>query len=355
MTIFRKSLFTALLIVVTVSMAAPSAAQQKLKTVTLLQPVPQIDIRNAPWAVAQEMGWLAQEGLEVNIQTTKGASILIQQILNGSAQYGMPPPENAVIAFSKGAPLKFFYASTSRSPFPLAVLANGPIKTIADLKDKNIGLHSMTAVQYYTTQAILGAADLKLNRDFRMVDVGAGPAALKALQDGRIAALSTNVLNYAGFQNRGAEFRFLITPQVEPIFGWSLMTSEPYFAANRAEAAALARAFTKGHLFCRENGPACVAAYFKKFPSAKTPGISDEEATKEQLRVLKVFLDYAPQAPGRPWGYYDAAAWKSVVDYMVATGQLDRPVDPKPMYTNELLADINKFNLSEVTALAKAR
>lgn len=351
MTLFRKYFF---MLLAAAAFATPSAAQ-KLKTVTMLQPVPQVDIRNAPWAVAEEMGWLAQEGLAVDIQTTKGASVLIQQLLNGSAQYGMPPPENAVIAFSKGAPLKFFYAFTSRSPFPLVALADGPIKTIADLKDKNIGLHSLTAVQYYTTQAILGSADLKLNRDFRMVDVGAGPAALKALQDGRIAALSTNVLNYAGFENRGAKFRYIITPQVEPIFGWSLMTTEAYLQENRAEAVALARAFTKGHLFCRENGQACVAAYFKKFPAAKTPGVTDENAVKEQLRVLKVYLDYAPQSPGKPWGYYDAAAWKSVVNYMVATGQMDKPVDPTLLYTNELLADINAFKPAEVLAKAKAK
>ncbi len=351
MTSISKYFFAVLAVA---AIATPCAAQ-KLKAITMLQPVPQIDIRNAPWAVAEEMGWLSQEGLEVTVQTTKGASVLIQQLLNGSAQYGMPPPENAVIAFSKGAPIKFFYAFTSRSPFPLVTLADGPIKTVADLKDKNIGLHSLTAVQYYTTQAILSSADLKLNRDFRMVDVGAGPAALKALQDGKIAALSTNVLNYAGFENRGAKFRYIITPQVEPIFGWSLMATDAYLKDNRAEAAALARAFTKGHLFCRENGPACVAAYFKKFPAAKTPGLTDEVAIKEQLRVLKMYLDYAPQAAGKPWGYYDSAAWKSVVEYMVATGQLEKSVDPTLLYTNDLLTDINAFKVADVVARAKAK
>lgn len=316
-------------------------AQGKLKTVTLLQPVPQFDIRNAPWALAEEKGWLAEEGLKVEIQTVKGATVVIQQVLNGSAQYGMPPPENVVIAYQKGASLKFFFAFTSRSPFPLAVLADSPFKTPADFKDKNIGLHSLTAVQFYTTQAILGSAGLKLDRDFKMVDVGAGPAALKALENGQISALSTNVLNYAGFENRGVKFRYLITPQVEPIFGWSLITSAAYLEANKAEAVGMARAFNRGQLFCRENGEACVKAYFKKFPQALPPGISEEQAVKDQLRILAVFLDYAPQTEGKPWGYYDPKAWTAVVDYMVATGQMERPVDPTGLYTNDLLAEIN--------------
>ena len=73
-----------------------SPAMAALKKVTLLQPVPAIDIRNAPWAVAQEMGWLADAGIDLDIQFAKGSVIVIQQIMSGSAQYGMPPPEPAL-------------------------------------------------------------------------------------------------------------------------------------------------------------------------------------------------------------------------------------------------------------------
>lgn len=323
-------------------LATGAVAQGKsLKTVTLMQPVPQIDIRNAPWALAEEKGWLAEEGLKVEIQTAKGATVVIQQILNGTAQYGLPPPENVIIAYQKGAALKYFFSFTSRSPFPLAVLADSPYKTPADFKDKNIGLHSLTAVQFYTTQAILGSAGLKLDKDFKMVDVGAGPAALKALENGQIAALSTNVLNYAGFENRGAKFRYIITPQVEPVFGWSLITSAAYLEANKKEAVGMARAFNRGQQFCRENAEECIKAYFKKFPEALPPGISEEQAVKDQIRILKVFLDYSPKTEGKPWGYYDPKAWATVVDYMVATGQLEKPVDTAGLYTNDLLEEIN--------------
>jgi NitT/TauT family transport system substrate-binding protein len=188
-----------------------------------------------------------------------------------------------------------------------------------------------------------------------MIEVGAGAAALKALQDGDVAALSINVLNYAGFENRGVKFRYLISPAVEPIFGWSMMTTDAYLKENRAEAIGMARAFTKGHIFCRENGPACVAAYFKKFPAAKTPGISDAAAVADQLRILKIFLDYAPQTSGKPWGYYAPKAWTSLVNYMVETGQLEKPVDPTPLYTNELTKEINNFNVVDIRAKASAK
>jgi ABC-type nitrate/sulfonate/bicarbonate transport system substrate-binding protein len=97
-----------------------------LKKVTLLQPVPAIDIRNAPWAVAHEMGWFAEAGLEVEVQVTKGASVLIQQLLNGTAQYGMPPPENVL----SPTPSRHRSSSSSR-PRPAARFRS-PSRRMAD-------------------------------------------------------------------------------------------------------------------------------------------------------------------------------------------------------------------------------
>src|SRR6202022_4991385 len=107
------------------------------------------------------------------------------------------------------AKVKFFYASTPKKPFPLVVLENSPVKDLKDLKGTTIGLPSLTAVQYFTTQSIMRSANLKMPEDFQFVEVGAGPAALKALQDGQISALNTNIFNYAGFENRGAKFVYI--------------------------------------------------------------------------------------------------------------------------------------------------
>ena len=332
-----------------------SPAMAALKKVTLLQPVPAIDIRNAPWAVAQEMGWLADAGIDLDIRFAKGSVIVIQQIMSGSAQYGMPPPEPALIALSKGGQLKFFYASTTKSPFPLAVLDNSPVREPKDLKGATIGLHSMTAVQYFTTQSILRSADLKLPNDFQFVEVGAGPAALKALQDGQIAALSTNVFNYAGFESRGAKFRYITSPEVDPIFAWGLVTTPAYLEANREEAVNVARAFTKGSVFCRANPEQCVRIFLKRFPTVQSPGVSVEQTVADQVRILAKFIEYAPQTPGKPWGWYDAAAWKAVVDYMVDSGQLTQSIDPSSLYTNDLLDDINKFDVKDVASAVPSR
>ncbi len=351
----NKISFTRAASVIALSCALGSPATAALKKITLIQPVPAIDVRNAPWAVAQEMGWLAESGIELEIQFTKGSAILIQQLASGNAQYGMATPEPALIAMSRGTKLKFFYASTTKNPFPLVVMDNSPVKGLKDLKGTTIGLHSLTAVQYFTTQSIMRSVGLKMPDDFQFVEVGAGPSALKALQDRQISALNTNIFNYAGFENRGAKFRYLTSAEVEPIFGWSLATTPEYLESNRQEAIDLGRAFAKGNAYCRANAEDCIRMFLKRFPTVQTPGVSDEQTVKDQIGILAKFFEYAQPSPGHPYGWYDPSAWSSVVNYMVSSGQLPESVDPSALYTNDLLEEINKFDSGSISATAVGR
>ena len=60
-----------------------------------------------------------------------------------------------------------------------------------------------------------------------------------------------------------------------------------------------------------------------------------------EIDVPEMMASIIVETKGKPWGYYDPAAWKSVVDYMVATGQMEKPLDPTNLYTNDLLEEIN--------------
>jgi NitT/TauT family transport system substrate-binding protein len=222
------------------------------------------------------------------------------------------------------------------------------VKSLKDLKGTNIGVFSLTAVQFYTTQAILQSPGFKLNRDYRLLGVGAGVAPLKALQDGAISALSLNVFAYAEFENRGARLAYLTTPEIDPILAWGLVTTDSYLATNRQEAVGLARAFTKGRIFCAENPESCIKAYFGQFPTARTAGISEKQAVEAQLRTLKVFFEYNPRPANGLWGSYDGAAWTAIVKYMLDSGQSERAIDPSLLYTNDLIADINQFDANKI-------
>lgn len=329
------------------------AETKPLKKIAVLQPVSAPDVRFAPWAAAIENGWFAEEGLAPEVLTARGSIAVVQQVVSGNVQYGLPAPEAAAVARSKGAPLIHFYSITTRNPFPLAVLKDGPIKKLSDLKGTQIGVFSMTATQFYTTQAILDWENYKLNRDYTLLDVGIGAGALRALETGTVSALSINALSYAGFENRGVKLNYLTSPAVEDILAWGLLTTESYLKENRAEAAGLARALTKGRIFCEQNTEACIRLYFKHFPAARTAGIPETQAITEHQRVLKVFQNYSPKPASGRWGEYTKQGWEGIIKYMSSTGQIEAKVDPASLYTNDLIKDINKFDPAVAINAAK--
>jgi hypothetical protein len=77
--------------------------------------------------------------------------------------------------------------------------------------------------------------------------------------------------------------------------------------------------------------------------------VSTEQTIADQIGILAKFFEYAQPTPGHPFGWYDPAAWAAVVDYMLSSGQLTQSVDPSILYTNDLLDEINKFDVKAIT------
>lgn len=328
------------------------AHAKDLTKVTVMQPITSYDVRYAPWAVAKVNGYFADEGLDVDMPLTKGSMIVIQQLVNGSGHYGVLPPDGVVIANAKGANLKFFYSFITKNPFPLAVRENSPIKTLQDLKGKKIGVYGMSAVQFYTTQAIMKSVGFLKDKDYTLIDVGSGASAMVALQRGDVDALAEDVLIYAGFENHGAKFRFLSSPQIDKVFSWGLVTTADNLAKNPEQATAIARALSKGRVACAANTRLCIEDYFKVYPNAKPTGIDTETATKQQEAVLKVYLAYGPKPADGQWGSYTKDAWDAVMQYIVGAGMITAPVDLSKMYTGSLLPGINKFDEASIAKSA---
>lgn len=317
---------------------------QELTKVTVMQPIASYDVRYAPWAIAQANGYLAQEGLELNMPLAKGSMVVIQQLINGGGVYAQLPPDGVIIANAKGADLKFFYSFITKNPFPLAVLDDSPIKTLEDLRGKKIGVFSLSAVQFYTTQAIMKSAGMVKDKDYQLIDVGSGASALASLQRGDVDALAQDVLIYAGFNNRGATFRYLSSEQISKVFAWGLVSTDANLQKNPAQATALARALTKGRIACAADTRKCIEAYFREYPNAKPPGLNTEKAIEEQERILKVFLSYGPKPENGQWGSYTPESWKAAMQYMVDAGLIAEPVPDDRMYTSALLPQINDFD-----------
>src|SRR5258708_34163244 len=122
-----------------VPLARPALAQAKLRDVTLrLDWV--FEGRNAGWMVAQDKGFYAEAGLNVDIGPGKGSGSTAQLVASKATQFGYSDGFVVGNSVSKGMSIRTVAGIYRRNPTAVIVLADSDIKTPKDLEGKSIAL-----------------------------------------------------------------------------------------------------------------------------------------------------------------------------------------------------------------------
>ncbi len=94
---------------------------------------------HAPLVVAQELGLFEKAGLEVELVPPADPSIVPRAVAAGQADIGIHYQPNLYLDHAAGVPLVRFGTLVETPLNTLTVLADGPIREIADLAGKRIG------------------------------------------------------------------------------------------------------------------------------------------------------------------------------------------------------------------------
>ena len=116
-------------------------------------------VQFAPFYLAQQEGWYAEAGLEVEFQN-KIDPDLITLVGQGAIDVGIGDGTSIIPAVSHGIPVR--YVATIYGKFPSIVFAKASsgITTAADLKDKRIGTPGRYGSSWIMLQALLGSVGL---------------------------------------------------------------------------------------------------------------------------------------------------------------------------------------------------
>ena len=113
---------------------AAQAEMQKIKMTVTSRTGPA-----APYFIAIDKGYFAEQGLEVEI-VDAGGGVAIPAMISGSADFSMSAAV-AISAIMRGAQLRVIYTMADRPPYQLWATQPG-LKTLADLKGKQVGIIS---------------------------------------------------------------------------------------------------------------------------------------------------------------------------------------------------------------------
>uniref|UniRef100_UPI001BD3FA7D ABC transporter substrate-binding protein n=1 Tax=Bradyrhizobium sp. dw_78 TaxID=2719793 RepID=UPI001BD3FA7D len=146
-----------------------------LEKVRVLIPVRNIDEAFSPFVVAREKGYFAAEGYDVTLIAVGGSNESAIQVSAGNAEVGAASPGEAIIGIQSGKlDIRYFYGLYYSNIWSVAVLPDSPIKTLADLKGKKLGVQSMGSAGTTFGRAFAQAAGLDPEKDVSFLPIGVG-------------------------------------------------------------------------------------------------------------------------------------------------------------------------------------
>lgn len=338
------------------AIAGPATAAEPVKLV--YGNVTSMTLSQAPMVAAKRLGYFKEEGLDVELMGFKGTGTLIPQMLAKRVDIGYPNPDTLIISRDAGKeklPLKFFYNMTRASGWEFVVLEDSPIKSIAELNGKSIGVGAMSFGNVPITRAQF--KDLKM--DATLVPVGVGAAAFLALTEKRVDALNLFDAQHAMLEAQGTKIRRLPQgPRYEALFSNGFVAHEDMIRDKPEVLAGFGRAIAKATLFCETNPEACVKMFWEEYPNDKPSG-DEAKVLADGVKIFRSRFDKMLAFPKgeepRKWGAYDNQVWKDFAEALHDGGQLStKNVDVEACYTNAFVPKFMDFDAAKVIAQAKS-
>lgn len=171
--------------------ATPALAQEKMTV--LLDWFVNPD--HGPIIVAQEKGYFAEQGLEIEIVAPADPSAPPRLVAAGQAELAVTYQPELHLQVHEGLPLKRVGTLVATPLNCLLVLKDGPVKEIADLKGKKIGF-SVSGVESATLTTVLGNSGVSLD-EVEMINVNfsLSPSLMSGQVDAVIGAYRNFELN----------------------------------------------------------------------------------------------------------------------------------------------------------------
>jgi NitT/TauT family transport system substrate-binding protein len=303
--------------------------------------------------IAEQLGYTKEEGLQftpVAVGTNSNAQIAVDK---GDVQFAVGTPSFQFPLFAKGQlpPIVNFYEYTYPYKWDVAVKPDSGIQKYEDLKGKKIGVSALATTDSPVTRAALKNIGVDPDKDVTWTAVGAGVSAGVALQRGVIDALAYFDTGFGQIDAAGIAMRMLPRPANVPLIGGLYLSAMSNFIKdNRKVCVGFGRAVNKASEYLLANPEAGARAFLKLYPDTAPRGASPADAVKSILFAAKRRIPlYRPPYPDTMMVFIHES------ELMLDAKFLDLDIkDIKPMFTNDLIDEINDYDHGKIIAEAKA-
>jgi NitT/TauT family transport system substrate-binding protein len=296
--------------------------------ITLVTPNPSA-IVVANFCAAQGEGYFEEEGLEVRFEAVDGSGAVLQALVAGQGEIGLPGPGPVLNARAQDEEPVMFYNHYAQALFGIVVPEDSDIESVEDLSGTTLGVGTVDGTEVTFSRAILDDAGLTFDEDYEILPVGDGGPATAAFERGEIDAYAAALPDMVIIESRGLPIEEITPEEYLDLFGNGFTAMQSYIDQNPDVIEGFTRAIVRGTEFSSEN---------KEETLEHCAEINPEEASDQEL-VSDLFDFLVPRTEpvgGGTLGVYDAEAWQRWHDAMVDSGELEEPIDDiDSAYTNE--------------------
>jgi ABC-type nitrate/sulfonate/bicarbonate transport system substrate-binding protein len=304
--------------------AGPRATPQRVKATLSLDWVP--NTNHSGFYVAQEKGWYAEEGVDLEIQIPSDPAAALKQVAYGNTEFGVSFQEEVTIARANDIPVVSIGAIIQHNTSAFAWLAGTGITRARDIEGKRYASYGLPIERPILGQ-LLACDGGDINK-VEFIDVGfdAYPALISKRAD-----LAWIFMAWDGVQAEimGAKLNTLplygscvpdyYTPVI--ISGESTLKNKPELV--RRFLAATVRGYEYAIAHPQEAAEILLRA---------SPESDPELVRRSQAWLSPRYQDDAPR-----WGQQKLEVWQEFASFMTTYGLMTKAIDPQKAFTSEFL------------------
>jgi NitT/TauT family transport system substrate-binding protein len=308
-------------------------------------------LMNALNLIAEGAGFYKDEHLAVTTVASDGPVDARRICSSGQGDICPVGIEPLVTPSAGGVPLKMFLARISKFGYVIGVPEDSPIRTLADLKGKKIGVHSATGTSaVFATQSALSAAGLK-PADYELVTIGLDDQALGALASGQVAAAALPLYEMLPFMVAGTKLRIFRHPTLGDVPNSGYAAAPSVIAAKGDALKHFSRAIVKASLLVRYNPAAAARALLTA--DGKPFGDAD---LRRKTAELTAWEDDLPAADpnNRRIGAIPIAGTQAYIQLLADAGVTKGAIPASQVVTDEFIEFANGFDHRSIQQFARS-
>jgi len=268
--------------------------------------------------VAQEKGYFAEEGIELEIRPGGPNNDGIAPVASGQAQIGHASSSPALmLAVSQGIPIQAFGAQLQEHPYAYITMPDTPLETPQDLEGLNIGVPA-TGVEL--VEAMLAANDMSMDDLGGITNISFD---VRPLLQGRIDVWGGWLTDVSQLELLPEGYHSLrLWDAGVPLYAAINYANPQWLEDNPELAEGFLRAAARGWADVRADVEGSVELMLEKYPDLESGAGSTVPELAEAVEILMEYM-YTDASEADGWGAMDPDVWQSQIDLWTETDRFE--------------------------------